>query len=491
MSVTGSGSDLKSQAVRGVRFTGMATAVAAVTAFVQTAVLGRLLGPEPFGLMAMVLVYMGFANLITMMGISEALIQRKDPTRGELASLYWLNVALGGAIFLLTLALTPWLAGFFKAPELEALIPVTALILLVAPFGTQFDALARKELRFGFLAGVQVAEAVITFLVSVTAAAVFGLGVWSLVWGKLAGVGMRTVWNVGYGLRHFGFPGFHFTVRELKGYLRFGLFRVGANAVNYGNSNVDQLLIGSLLGPQVLGYYRMAVNLVLQPIRQLNPMLTRVAFPVFVKIQDDTDRLRNGFLKMIRLLVLIDAPIFIGLAAVAPVAVPLVLGEQWLPAVPLIQILVFYGMLRALPNACGSVIMAKGRADWTFYWNVALMFLIPPVVYLAAQSGNAVTVASALVGLQSVLLFAHYAVYIRNLLGRCLFDYLRAFGVPMVMAVLMGVGVWAIGTVLPVDGLVLKLAVQVASGVILYLLLAWLFVRADATEAVNLALNRS
>jgi len=483
--------DLKFMAARGVRYSGLSTSTVTLVGFLQTAILGRILGPGAWGLMAMVYLCTGFAGMFAEMGLADALIQRKNPTRRQLAGLYWLNVGSGTAMYLLTVAAAPWIAIWFSQPELRVLLPVAALPLAFGAWGSQFAVLANKHLHFRFLAVVRSVAAVLGFGVALVSAAWLDQGVWSLVWGSLVGAAFTTVANIVYGLRRFGFPGFRFRFDELKGYISFGAYGLGSNLLNYANSNADQFVIGTLLGPQVLGYYRMAVNLVLQPILQINPMLTRVAFPVFSRIQEDTARMQRGFLKMIRLLMMVDGPIFFGLALVSPVAVPLIMGDQWLPSVPLIQVLVFYGMIRSIASAGGSVIMAKGKANWAFFWNLALTFLVPPVVYLAARGGDAVTVAWSLVALQVVLWGFSYFYFLRRLLGPFLLRYVWAFGLPVLVSA--GMAVVVLGVAWAATGMdaMVRLVGEIAAGAIAYLLLASVFMRNDATEAIRLALGRT
>jgi O-antigen/teichoic acid export membrane protein len=484
------GDGLKQAAASGVRHTGVASIAIVVIGLINTAVLGRLLGPEAFGLFAMVMVYMGFAVMLSDMGLPEALIQRKEPTREALASLYWLNVALGVLMYGVSVVSAPWVAAGFGAPELAELIPVGALAIPIGALASQFAVLAKRELRFKLIAAIQVAMALLGLGVALISAVVFDQGVWSFVWGTLASSVLSAGCYLAYGLKSFGFPGFHFAWRDLKGYLSFGTYCLGSNALNYANTNVDQMLIGALFGAQVLGYYRLAINLVFQPINRLNPMITQVAFPVFSKIQDDTRRIRTGFLKIIRVLTLIDSPIFIGVALVAPVAVPLVMEDRWLPAVPLIQVLVFYGLIRAMSSAAGAVIMAKGKADWTFHWNLAVFALVPLTIYLAARTGDVLMVAWALVGLQAVLWVFNYRFILRRLLGSFLFDYLKAFGPPALSALGMGVCVLGVRTLLPDGVSLLNLGVQVATGVVAYSVLIWIFMRTDVNETLRLALGR-
>jgi O-antigen/teichoic acid export membrane protein len=301
-------------------------------------------------------------------------------------------------------------------------------------------------------------------------------GVWSLVWGYLAGnaAGALILVIGGWWSGHTR-PLFRFRRADLAGYLGFGLYRTGAMSANFFNLRVAQLFVGALLGAQALGYYSVATNLVLQPVQKLNPVLTRVAFPIFSEIQDDVARLRRGYLQMVHLLMLLSAPVLIGVAAVAPTAVPLLLGERWTEAVPLVQVLAFYALLRSLGNAGGSLLMARGWVSWSFYWNVVMLLVIPPVVFLASLGGDVIYVAWSLVVVQVLLFLVSYRVSARNLSESWLVPYVKAAGVPVLLAGVMGVVVLGVGMLLVGLPEAARLTFQVLAGVLSYAALAWVF----------------
>lgn len=128
------------------------------------------------------------------------------------------------------------------------------------------------------------------------------------------------------------------------------------------------------MGAQALGFYTLAWNLIIQPLQKLNPIITRVAFPVFAKLQDDNARLKRGYMSTLNILSAMNFPYFFGLAVVAPLLVPVVFGMQWLPSILLMQILCVVGLLRSTGNPIGSLLLAKGRADWGFKWNLAFRY---------------------------------------------------------------------------------------------------------------------
>jgi len=456
---------------------------------IRLVVLGRVLPPDAFGVMAMILVIIGFGQVFSQMGLAQAVIQRPVPQNKELVSLYWLNLATGLFVYALLLLSTPLVVKLYSSPALKPLIPFVGLMFVFNALGDLYRATLEKKLRFKPLAIIELTGAFVGMVVSV-AFAFEGYEVWSLVWGQLA---MSAFRNLGFFLRGQALfrPGFHFALSDLRGYLSFGLHETGAMSLSYFNSRIDQLLIGALLGPQALGYYSMAVNLIMRPVQKINPVLTRVAFPILAQVQDDNQRMKRGYFKMLGMLSSVNAPLLIGLAVVAPVAVPVVLGPKWNPIIPIVQILTLFSLLRSLGNAGGSMLLAKGRADISLYWNILLFCFMPGVIFVAAFYGDLTTVAWALFGLQFVLLFVWYALIVRRLLGSCLKGYLSSFMTPFILAAVMGCAVLLVSYVWPVPPGLLALVLQIVIGALVYCGLYALFARNSMLEIMRLALNRT
>lgn len=194
---------------------------------------------------------------------------------------------------------------------------------------------------------------------------------------------------------------------------------------------------------------------------------------------------------MLNMLTSINAPLLIGISAVAPVAVPLVLGEEWLPIVPITQVLAMYSLLRSSGNAGGSVVLAKGRADVSFYWNVMLLCFVPAVIFCAASWGSVLTVAWSLLALQAILVFVWYVVVVRKLLGPCFSGYIMAMGIPVLLASVMGAVVALCGRVISLDTFLPTLLCQIGIGVVTYLGLCLIFARSAMQEQLQLLLNRA
>ncbi len=376
---------LKNRAVSGIKWTTFSSVIVAMLQILQLVILARLLDPSVFGLMAITSVVIGFAQAFLDMGISNAIIHKQEVSYTQLSTLYWLNILSGVVLFIIVSLCAPLVALFYQEAELTNIIILVAMTFLIQPFGQQFVVLWQKELRFNDIAKVDVITKLLSLLVSVIFA-YYNYGVYALVYGVLAGTLLQTLVFVYKGFREYTIS-FVFQLSDVREFLNFGLYQMAEKTLNYFNSQIDTLLIGKLLGVEALGFYNIAKQIIMKPIQIINPIVSKVSFPVMAKIQHDTDKLKEIYLKTINLLSSTNFPIYLFMFITAPQLVALIFGEKWIDAVVIVQILSIYGALRSIGNPVGTLLLAKGRADWGFYWNLGLFFYMPIVIYVASQWG--------------------------------------------------------------------------------------------------------
>jgi O-antigen/teichoic acid export membrane protein len=431
--------DLSQTAFKAVRWTSLNTICQVGIQFLTLVILGRLLSPEAFGLMAMIMVVVELVNVFARMGLGEAIIYKKEVTQNELSSLYFLNIFVGLALFGLVFCSSGLISRMYSEPALVPLVRIISSLFFISSLGIIFEILLRKHLLFDAFSKINVSAHFIAFIFMV-ALAVQGTGVYSLVLGQVFLHMLKSALLILVASRKKWFPSLRFRISEIRFYLKFGIYRVLAMSANQLNSRVDQLLIGAILGPATLGFYNVAFRIIYLPIQKVNPILTQVAFPFFSKIQDDTPRLKRNYLKYINLILSINTPVLAGITAIAPSLVPLFLSEKWVPAVPIVQALAFYVFIRSIFNASGSLMMAKGKANWTFYWNMIMLFVIPSTTFAALKLSESVLgVCLALGAMFFIFFFFHYALFLRNLLGSFFKEYMLTIARPFVLSSSMGV----------------------------------------------------
>ncbi len=399
------------------------TAVTAVTSIAQTAILANLLEPEDFGLVAMAGVITGVSSILSNGGIGAALIQRENVSQRELSSLYWFSVMAAATAYLAIWAATPLAIAYFGQAELRTVMPLAALSLLFTALGAQHESILRKNLAFTLLAKIEVASSVCGALIGI-GCAFAGWGVYSLIALQVSGALLKSI-LLNIFCRPETRPRFQFAFSECRSYLRFGFFQTGERLVNYFAANIDYLIIARVLGPVALGYYAIAYKLVSIPLKRLNPIVTSVAFPVFALKQNDDRALRAGYLDMSRGVALISFPALTGITLVAPQLVPTLYGPGWEPSIPLLQALCVLGLLKSLGNPSGSILLAKGRADIGFTFNVVTLAINAVCFWLAVRHG-VLALAYTFSGLTFVYFIALQGGVINRLIGLTWLAYLKA-----------------------------------------------------------------
>lgn len=431
-------SSLKNKVANSMKLTSLSMLITSLLQIIQLVVLGRLLGPAVYGIIALVQIVIQFAQMYMDMGLTDAIIQKEKIGKTELSSLYWFSIFTGILIFIILFFASPFLASLFGHSELQGMIRVVSISFVIIPFGLQFQTLASKNLEFSQITKNEIIASFIGVSLTIFLAAFMAAGAWSLVFGHIASSLVRTVpWAVSGFRNPETRPALVFSWQKITGLVTFGLYRLGTTTANYFNTKIDQIIIGIMMGPQVLGIYSMAMNLIMQPIQKLNPMITRVSFPVFSKIQNDRDRLQKAYLLIIQLIMTLNAPFFSGLIVLAPYLVPILLGEEWSEAVVIVQILCFYALFRALGNPSGSLFTAVGKVRWSFYWQLGLLFVVPAAVYFSSLSGEIAMVALAMGLLRFVLFFVNYFSRIRFIIGDSFNRLMKSIFVPILHSAVM------------------------------------------------------
>lgn len=478
---------LKKTATRGAKWTALSSVVVTAAMFLQLTVLSRLLIPSDFGLMATVLVVIGIAQIFADMGISAAIIHFQETDEDQLSSLYWLNIFSGMSVFAIVVCSAPLVAYIYSEPRLIPIILSLSVTFLVAPFGLQFQLLLQKTLDFKVLAIAEITSALFGAALAIPAA-LSGWGVFSLVVGQIGTAAIKTAILVAAGWPRWA-PSCRFRLDDIRRFVRFGLYQLGDRLGNVIYSRTDLIIIGLILGQNTLGYYAFAWNLILQPVTRINPILTRVAFPLFAQIQSETLRLRRGYFSLLRLLTLINAPLLVGCAAVAAVATPTLFGDKWIPAISSIQILAFVGLIRAVLNPVGSLLLAKGRADVSFKFTIGVMFAQIPAVYLGAHFAGIMGAAATVAGMHILYLIAAYIFLLKPILGPSFKDYLSALIPPAGLAFVAAVPVILLPHVLDIAPSPLLL-LQIFLGAGMYCGSIGLFLRNDLPELYRFVLLR-
>ncbi|HOP98041.1 MAG TPA: MOP flippase family protein [Verrucomicrobiota bacterium] len=461
--------NLSDKTTRAVGWTTGAKILQQLLQFGLSVVLMRLLGPEAFGLVWMVLVFSGFAGIFSEFGFGSALVQHPDVREEHRSSVFWMGMGMGlllTAVFLFGASLV---ADFYNEPMLKPMTQWMALNFIIVAVGKVPRAMLQKEMRFDAIAKVTVISLAVSGTVAVTVA-VAGGGVWSLVAQRLTeALVSSALFFRAYRWR----PRFMWSRDAAGALFRYSLGLTGFNIINYWARSADNLLIGRFMGAGVLGLYSRAYSLMLLPLTQVVAVIGPVMFPALSSIQHDKPRVRRAYLRVINVLTFITFPMMLGLVLVADPFVRVVFGSAWLGVIPLIQVLGFVGLTQTLCNPCGWIYTSQGRTDWMFWWGLAGSGLLIVSIVTGILIGTVQAVAVAyLIG--NLIITGPCIAIPGRLISMRLWDVWTAVRGNLSCALLMSAAVWLTGLAFPMGARpVLILVAQVIVGVLTYSILVW------------------
>ncbi|MBI1784694.1 lipopolysaccharide biosynthesis protein, partial [Candidatus Sumerlaeota bacterium] len=319
----------------------------------------RLLTQKEFGVNNMITVLEGFLEIAAELGLGAALIQRSALRQEHLASAFWATLATGLGAMILFAACGPIFSSFYREPSLVALSLFVAFSL---PAGTlkvvQYSILSR-EMKFRTLAVAEITALVISGGISLTLA-FWGFGVWSLAASFVINDVMFTLllW-----LASPWRPSLQFDRAALKELLLFGVPMTGTQMIGHTAISIDSVLVGRFFGPAPLGLYTLALSIVVVPVNNVFQVVNRVIFPAFSLIQEDKARIKELYLKFSGAIMLLVAPVYLGLAVTAGPAVQFIFGEKWIEAVPILQVFCLRGLLGLVGGMNTNLFLSQGRAD--------------------------------------------------------------------------------------------------------------------------------
>lgn len=479
---------LKEKAFGNMQWTAISTTYVSAVQLFNIFVLAVILSPSEIGSMTILMLTIWFTQAFSDGGMSPAIIHQKRTSAGLLNTLFLLNILLSVALYALINTLAVPLSMLFRQPELQQYFPVAMSVVIIASIGTQFRVIMAKELRFDLIARHEMASVTVNAIVAITLATM-GYGIWSMVIGYVSGTIISTLVLIISGLRYWK-PGLPLSTDGLRAFITFGRFQIGERVLIFLNSRLDQILVGALIGTQALGIYTIAHNFVISPTVRVNQVITTVMFPVFAQLQDEVETLRNGYLKLVKIVTILNTPILLGMALVAPFVIPLLFEAQWHDSIYIIQILSVYALIRSTGSPAGSLQLAKGRADLGFKWNLALLAVTSPVIYFGATIGGLPGIGWALIILHVSLMVPYWVLMIRPLIGPPAKSYFIAIIDAFVPGVFMAAAVWVIALFPYFPSDEIKLAVLIVSGIGLFTLFIYRVERVLYDEVKSLVIHK-
>lgn len=333
--------------------------------------LARLLSPADYGVAGMAMVCVSFAGLFTDPALGTALVQRRTISEADRSTVFWTTCVIGAIAMLIGFAISGYVADIFHQHEVKKLFMVLSVTLFVSGLSVTQMSLLMRELAYR---SIEIREIVATVLAMVCALVVafLGYGPWAIIANMFVFTVASTalVWFMSPWRPHFTFS--RASLFDLGG---FGLGIYGARFLSWGNSNMDNTLVGRYLGAAPLGAYALAYNVMYVPITRIASPLATVFSPAYARMQHDPDRLRLAWLRSKRVISCLLAPAFAVTIVVAPDLIPVVFGSKWHAAVVPTQLLSLAGLAQTLVGMHWAVLTALKKPGTLLRVNIVVSFV--------------------------------------------------------------------------------------------------------------------
>lgn len=350
---------LKNKTVRGVAWSFADNMANSGITFLVGLILARLLTPEEYGIMAMITILIAISNSVVDCGFSNALIRKIDIKQIDYNTVFYFNLLVSIALYVVLYISASAISVFFKEPLLIELIRVVSLVLIINALAIIPRTIFTKNTDFK-------TQTKVSFISSITSAvigvgmALNGMGVWSLAWQQLSRQFFNTLFLWIY-CRWL--PVLEFSINSFKEMFGFGSKLLLSGLIDTIYKNVYYLVIGRFHSSAQLGQYTRAEQFNTIFSNQLVAVIQRVSYPVLCSMQDEPERLKEAYRRIVKTTMLISFTLMLGLAAVAEPLITILIGEKWLVAASFLQIICFAGMLYPLNSLNLNILQVKGRSD--------------------------------------------------------------------------------------------------------------------------------
>ena len=468
---------LKSKFVSGLAWRYAERCAAQGVAFIVGIVLARVLSPSDYGISSLSGIYIGIIAVISDLGLTTALVQKKDADELDFNSVYYLNLVVCALVYLLIFFTAPLAAKFYNEPRITALIRVSSLTMLINALFAMQSTIISKRMEFKKYFWATITGTVISSFVGI-AMALNGLGVWALVGQSMSNTFIDKMFLTAMVRWR---PKRMFSWKRVRPLFNFGWKLLASRALDQVYGNIYSLIIGKVYSTEDLAYYNRGKQYPVYIINNVNSSIMSVMFPAIASIQDDKKRVKAVTRRAIVTSSFFIFPMMMGLAVMAKPLVHVMITDKWLPAVPFIQFCCFAYATWPLQTANLQVIQGLGRSDIFLKLEIikkvisiaALIITIPHGLMVVMWARCGTTVMGSILN----------ASPNKKLMGYSYLEQIKDLLPSVILSCIMGAVVWSISLI--GMNVVLQIFVQFFAGAAVYFALAFLFKLECLTYVIN------
>lgn len=452
-------------------------------------VLGRLLMPEDYGIIALTAIFTNLSDVLIDGGFATALIRKEKVDDTDYACAFTISSVIAAVLYVLLFFAAPYVSAYYAEPKLTAVLRVIGLTFFIQAFSSTRNATVNRNMQFKLLCNCNIVASLVSGIAGI-AAAYFGLGVWALVLQRLM---QQTVLTVLLFIKvqwHFRW---HLDVARAREMMKFSLGVVGSSLINYLGGNLYNAIIGKRYSVTELGYCDKGAQLPTQLSLYTFGAMSGVLLPTISSCQTDLERVKSIIRKVTNMTAFLILPLMVGLASVSKEVIVLLFSDRWLPSVPFMQWSCLYYAATPFMLINVQIFFALGHSEKRIFTEIVrLAMIISSLVlfgivlrcdiYTLNAINSFIAVLAALVSFVVAKRMIHYSF------GELIGDILK----PIIAAAIMGLILIGIGKLLDghVSGIIVPLLVKTLAGVVIYWLLAVLFKMEGLKEMLSLLKRR-
>lgn len=351
--------NLKSKTVKGVGWSFVDNVANQGIAFLVGLVLANLLTPQEYGLVGIIMIFMAVFNCIVDSGFSSALVRKKNIAAIDYDTIFITNIVFSVALFAIGYLSAPFIADFFGEPQLVPLTQVMSIIVIINGIAIVQRTILVKNIDFKTQTKISLIASLSSGVVGVSMA-IYGMGVWSLVGQQISRQGLNTLFLWIYGKWR---PKLKFSFVSFKELFGFGWKLLVSGLIDTVWREIYQIVIGKYYSSAMLGQYTRSTQFGAVFSTNLTTIVQRVSYPALSQLQDDKERLKEGYRKVIKLTMYVTFSCMLMLAAVAKPMIIILIGEKWLEAARMLPIICLMMMLYPLHSLNLNMLQVQGRSD--------------------------------------------------------------------------------------------------------------------------------
>ena len=394
--------------------------------------MARLLLPSDYGMIGMLTVFLQISQTFIDSGFSDALVQKKDRTETDLSTVFYFNIVISVLLYILLFIGAPYIAQFYRMPELTLVTRIIMLNLIFSSFAAVPKTILTIRIDFKSQSKISLISAVVSGVVGITMA-YKGTGVWSLVVQSLLNallIALLFFYYINWR------PLKVFSKESFQRLFSFGSKLLFSRLIHVLYYNLYSLVIGRKYSSAELGYYTRAEQFAVFPSGNINAIISRVTFPILSNIQEDDERLALAYRKYIKLASFLIFPLMVGLAVLAKPLILLLLTEKWIMTVVLLQILCFDWMFDHLSIINLNLLYVKGRSDWALRLEIIKKSIATLILFISMPFGiEGMCCGRVLYSLLAVYLNTYYT---QNLIGLSFMSQIRDIFPSFILSLFMG-----------------------------------------------------